>query len=161
MDFEINSDWTVIDGIVFLINLQISLSNKFFFISDIDQFLLFIAANNNAISKDMVSNPFAHLNDGFIDVVVSRKSNKSLSRGSILKAFLGGFETGEYVKEAMVEYYKVKGNFEKIENEIFFILFFFFSFKKDLNWFLMQRAFCLLMEKQFRHYPQRFKIITI
>jgi len=74
-----------------------------------DKYLLFIAANNNAIAKDMLSNPFAHLNDGYIDLAVSRASNKNLSRGSVLKAFLGGFETGEYVKEPMVEYFKVKG----------------------------------------------------
>jgi hypothetical protein len=102
IDFnEMSSEWTTLDGLFlplffFLFSLFIRLYYfivisclfdlctyfSFFFIV-IDKFLLFIAANNNAISKDMISNPFAHLNDGYVDVVVSRASNKALTRGSV------------------------------------------------------------------------------
>ena len=64
VDFEnIDSNWITIDD---------------------TSFTFFVASNTPAISTNMISNPFAHTNDGYVDVVFARASNRHTTRLNVI-----------------------------------------------------------------------------
>lgn len=65
----------------------------------------FVAANITHISRDIKSNPYAQLDDGYIDVVFS---DDQVTKGKILKFFTGQLENGKYVKNDSINYIKTK-----------------------------------------------------
>jgi len=66
-------------------------------------FSFFVASNLRTLSYDSVIAPYAHLSDGYMDLLYSKK----LSRASMAKLLLG-FEDGKHIDVPGIEYHKVK-----------------------------------------------------
>lgn len=69
-------------------------------------FVYFVASNITHISNDVLSTPFAHASDGFVDVVVCKNFS---DRTKMLSVFANELESGKYVRhDGLIDYIKAK-----------------------------------------------------
>lgn len=71
-------------------------------------FSYFVTSNMPYVSKDALPTPWAHLSDGFIDIVFGQKDK--VGRYQLLMSMLSGFQDGTYAEryEDLLVYLKVK-----------------------------------------------------